>query len=536
MTAASAEASSGAALVRGGGTMALGTVVSRATGLVRTLVLGAALGVNALSDAYNVSNTVPNVVYDLLLGGVLTSVIVPILVRAGREDEDGGEAFLSTLFTLVTTAMVIMSVVGVVAAPLLMRLYLHAGVGDQERQLAVTLTRFFVPQLTFYALTALFSAVLTIRGRFGAVGLAPTLNNIVVIAVTAVFFLTPRGPRLTTAHLTNGQTLLLGLGTTGGVVAMTLALLPSLARAGVRLRWQWHLGDPRLRAAARLATWVLVYAAANQIGFLIITNLATAQHGGASAYTYAFLLFQLPYAIVTVSVISAAMPGLSVAALDDDHAAVRSQLSRALRLSFALLIPAALGLLVLAGPLTDAAFAHGLTTSASAAVLGRALTVFAVGLPAFSSYQLLLRVFYARHDSRTPAVINIWANVVNVVADVALVLVLPSDQRVPGLAAGFVLSYVIGTGLAIRRLRAAIGGLDGYRVTRLVVRVGIAGVLGAAVAGLVAAAVERGLGHGTLGAVLATVLAAAAGAGVYLWCARRMRVSEVTGLLAMLRR
>ncbi|HEX7355693.1 MAG TPA: murein biosynthesis integral membrane protein MurJ [Mycobacteriales bacterium] len=531
-----AAGSSGAALVRGGGTMALGTIVSRATGLIRTLVLGAALGVNALSDAYNVSNTVPNVVYDLLLGGVLTSVVVPILVRAAREDDDGGEGFLSTLFTVVTVGMIIVSIVGVVAAPLLMRLYLHPGVSAQERQLAVTLTRFFIPQLTFYALTALFSAVLTIRGRFGAVGLAPALNNVVVITVTAVFFLTPRGPRLTTAHLDNGQTLLLGLGTTAGVVAMTLALLPSLARAGVHLRWRFRLADPRLRAAARLATWVLVYAAANQIGFLIITNLATAQGGGASAYAYAFLLFQLPYAIVTVSVISAVMPGLSSAALDDDGGAVRSQLSRALRLSFVLLIPAAFGLLVLAGPLTDAAFAHGLTTTAKAAVLGRALTVFAIGLPAFSAYQLLLRVFYARHDSRTPAVINIWANAVNIVADVVLVVLLPADQRIPGLAGGFVLSYVVGTALAVRRLRATLGGIDGFRVTRLVVRVSLAGVLGAAVAGAIAAEIEGGLGHGTAGAVLATFAGAVVGGVVYVWAARRMRVSEVTGLLAMLRR
>lgn len=527
---------SGAALVRGGGRMALGTLVSRVTGLIRTLVLAAALGVNALSDAYNVSNTIPNVVYDLLLGGVLSSVLVPILVRAGREDDDGGEAFLSTLFTLVTVGMVVVSVVGVLAAPLLMHLYLHSDVSAQERQLAVTFTRLFVPQLVFYALTALISAILTIRGRFGAVGLAPTLNNIVVIAVTSVFFLTPRGPRLASAHLDGGQTLLLGLGTTAGVVAMTLALLPSLARAGVRLRWSWQLHDPRLRAAAQLASWVLVYAGANQVGFLIITNLATAQPGGASAYTYAFLLFQLPYALVTVSVISAAMPGLSAAALDDDHTAVRTQLSRALRLSLVLLVPAALGLLVLAGPLADAAFEHGLADPAAAAILGRTLAVFAISLPAFSAYQLLLRVFYARHDSRTPAFINIWANAVNIAADIVLVTVLPADQRIPGLAAGFVLSYVIGTALAVRRLRSTIGGLDGQRVTRLVVRVTVAGALGAAVAGAVAAAIESGLGHGTVGAVSATLVAAAVGGGLYVWATRRMRVTEVTGLLALLRR
>jgi putative peptidoglycan lipid II flippase len=535
--AAAPRPGAGAHLARGGAAMALGTLVSRATGFLRTAVLTAALGYTGVQDAYNTGNTIPNIVYDLLLGGVLASVVVPILVRAGREDDDGGEGFLSTLFTLIVAALVVVTVAGELLAPLLMRIYLHDDIQGSERQLAVTITRLCLPQLMFYALTALFSAVLTIRGRFGAVGFAPTINNVVVIAITVVFFFTPRQAHVRSwSHLSSGQSLLLGLGTTAGVLAMTATLIPSLTRAGVKIRWRWDLREPRLRAAARLGGWVFAYAAFNQIGYVVISNLATAQRGGATEYANAYQLFQLPYAVVTVSVISTLMPGLSAAALDDDRPAVRGQLSRALRLSAVLLVPAALGMIVLAEPLATAAFHYGGASHAGVLEVGRTLAVFAVGLPAFSAYQLLLRVFYARQDSRTPALINFWANAVNVVADVVAVLVLPADLRVPGLAAGFVLSYVVGSVLAIRRLRIPLGGLDGRRVARLVVRVTLAGTLGGALAYLVSRAARDLTGAGTPAAIGTVLVASAAGGALFLWAAQRMRVRELTGLLALVRR
>lgn len=527
----------GASLVRGGATMAVGTIVSRVTGFLRTAVLTAAVGYTGVQDAYNTGNTVPNIIHDLLLGGVLSSVLVPMLVRAARDDEDDGAQFLSTIFTIITGVLIVVVLVGELAAPLLMRLYLNADIHGDERALAVTLTRFFLPQVLFYALTGLFSAVLTIRGRFGAVGLAPAVNNVVVIGVVAAFFTTSRDARNQSwSHLSSGQSLLLGLGTTLGVVAMAVALLPSLARVGVRIRLRLDVTDPRLREVARLGGWVFVYAVANQVGYVVISYLATYQRGGASIYSNAFQLFSLPYAIVTVSVISALMPALSAAALDDDRAAVRGQVSRALRLSAVLLVPASLGFIALFGPLTTAAFRYGGAGGGDFGSVGRTLAIFAIGLVPFSAYLVLLRVFYARHDSRTPAVINIWANGVNIVADIVLVTVLPADERIPGLAGGFVLSYVVGTALAVRRLRRPMGGLDGYRVTRLFVRVGIAAALGAVTAGLVAAGVEAGVGRGTGPAVLATVVAAGLGGAVYFAAARRMRVRELTGLVALVRR
>jgi putative peptidoglycan lipid II flippase len=526
----------GSSLARGGAAMALGTLVSRATGFLRTVVLVAALGYSGVNDAYNTANTIPNIVYDLLLGGVLASVVVPLLVRAGREDDDGGEGFLSTLFTVVVVALVVVTVIGELAAPLLMHLYLSDDIQGSERRLAVTFTRLFLPQLLFYALTALFSAVLTIRGRFGVVGLVPAANNVVVIAVTAVFFFTPRHTGRTWASLGDGQTLLLGLGTTLGVVAMTAALLPSLARAGVRLRWRWNLREPRLRAAARLGGWVFAYAAFNQIGYVVISNLATSRAGSATAYATAYQLFQLPYAIVAVSVISAMMPRLSNYALDEDVPRVRAELSRALRTSAVLLVPATVGLLVLATPIATAATHYGSATLSGTHEVGRALAIFAIGLPAFAGYQLLLRVFYAQQDSRTPALINLVANAVNIVGDIVLVTVLPASDRIPGLALGFVLSYVVGTALAARRLRPRLRGLDGYRVLRLLVRVGIAAVLGAALAYGVASVVRAGVGDGTAASILAVVLAAGLGSALYLGAARSMRVRELTALLALVRR
>lgn len=527
----------GPGLVRGGASMAVGTLVSRATGFLRTAVLVAAVGYTGVNDAYNVANSVPNIVYDLLLGGVLASVVVPILVRAAREDDDDGEGFLSTLATLIVIALVAVTVVGELAAPLLMRIYLNHDIQGDERALAVTFTRLFLPQLLFYALTALFSAVLTIRGRFLAVGFVPAVNNLVVIVVTVAFVFTPRQAHIKSwSHLSGGQSLLLGLGTTAGVVAMTAALLPALARAGVRIRWRWDLGEPRLRATARLGGWVFAYAVANQVGYLVISNLASARRGDATTYATAYQLFQLPYAVVTVSVISALMPGLSTAALDRDQRAVRSQLSRALRLSAVLLLPAAIGLLALASPIATAAFGYGAGGATGVGAVGQTLAVFAVGLPAFSAYQLLLRVFYAEHDSRTPALINVWANGTNIVADVVAVGVLPAHLRVPGLAAGFVLSYVVGTAIAARRLRSRIGGLDGRRVLRLLVRVTIAAALGGALAHGVARGITGAAGGGVAAAVLAVVVAAALGGLLFLGAGRRMRVTELTGLLALVRR
>lgn len=529
------QAEAGLGLARSGGAMALGTLASRATGFLRTAAVLAALGATGVADAYNVANTTPNIVYDLLLGGVLSSVVVPLLVRAAREDDDGGQRFFSVLCTVTFLVLTVATVLGVLGAPLLMRLYLPGGVSPEKRALAVTFTRLFLPQLLFYAATALAGAALNIRGRFGAVGAAPVVNNLVVIGVAGAFIATADRSHLGST-LSGRDTLLIGLGTTAGVVGMALALLPSLRAAGVRIRFVPDWREPRLRLAGRLAGWVLGYAAVNQIGYLVITRLANRRPGDYTVYSAAYQLFSLPHAIIAVSVISALMPGLSAAAADHDAAQVRRQLSRGLRLSFVLLIPAALGLAALAQPVAVGALRYGATSPAGARLIGDTLAAFALGLPAFSGYQLLLRAFYARQDSRTPTLINVLVNVVNVGADLVLIAVLPAHLRVPALAAGFALSYLAGAVAAAVLLRRTLASLDGGRIVRLAVRAALAGLLAAAAARVVADLARALLGAGAPAAAAAALLGAAAGAGLFVRAAARLRIRELAGLLDLVRR
>jgi putative peptidoglycan lipid II flippase len=519
-------------LGRASSVMALGTVASRATGFLRIVAMSAALGITGVASAYNVANTAPNIVYELLLGGVLTSVVVPLLVQAAHEDDDDGRAFTSLFLSLVLTVLAVVVVVAIAAAPLISRLLVPGS--DAKRELTTTFLRYFLPQILFYGVGATISAVLNVRGRFGAPMAAPVLNNLVVIA-TALVFITLEGPRPPTAEgLTGAQIATLGIGTTLGVVVMTVALLPSLVASG--FRWTWRLGThPRLRRAARLAVWVVVYVVANQVGYAIIVRLAEAAvDGGYTAYTYAFILFQLPHAVVTVSVVTALLPRMSRAALTGNSAAITADVSRGLRLVAAIVVPAAVFLVVLGRPLARVVLEHGVTTADAAAFTGSVLMAFAVGLLPFSAYQVLVRTCYARQDSRSPALVNVAANGVNIAVDVALFTILDGRSRVVGLALGHAVAYTVGCVLLGRRLGRTLGGLDGARVTQTVVRLLVASTIGALGAYGAARIAAAGLGDGLVGATGELLAGGLAGGALFVSSASRMRVTELQQVLRRL--
>jgi putative peptidoglycan lipid II flippase len=520
-------------LQRSTGVMALGTIASRGTGFLRLAAITGALGLSAVADPYNVGNTLPNIVYELLLGGVLTSVIVRPLVQAAQEDDDGGDRFAQALLTLVLGALAVTVLVGEAFAPAIVRAYGSGLSGDQVR-LASGLLRLFLPQILFYGAGATMGAILNARGRFGAPMAVPVLNNVVVVATMAVFVLLP-GPRPPTpGGLTSAQFLVLGIGTTLGIVAQTVALVPFLRRAGFAFRFR-RLDRARFTSLAKLGGWVLTYVVANQAGYLVIVRLATgARDGGYSAYTYAFQLFSLPHAIVAVSVITALAPAISARAVAGDLDRVRLELSNGLRLIAVVLVPAAFGLAVLARPVAVAAFAHGAFGVRDAELTGRVLVAFACGLLPFSAFQLLARVCYWLHDSRTPALVNIAVNAVNVVADLILATRLHGDALVVGLGAGYALSYVVGALVLVRLLRPKLGGLDGRRITRTLVRTVVGAGIGALGAYGVEALVRATFGGGTAGAAVALPCAAVVGGALYLTCAKRMHLAEldsVTGLV-----
>jgi putative peptidoglycan lipid II flippase len=512
--------------------MALGTVASRATGFLRTAVLVAALGVKGPALAFNLANTAPNIVYELLLGGILTSVVVPLLVRAAKTDGDQGEAYAQRLLTLTVLVLGAASVLLVVFAPLVVDLYADADTSPETRDLAVVFARYFLPQVMFYGAGAVMGAYLNTRGRFGPPMWAPVLNNLVVIATGLVFLLVSDPGELTSASITPGQVTVLGVGVTLGIVAQTAALLPALRATGLRLRPRFDFRGTGLGAAARLARWTFVYVVLNQLSYLVVVRLATGAEAqapgrGYSSYVYGFLLWQLPHAVVAVSLITALLPGMSRSAADGRLIALRQQLDRGLRLTVVVLVPAAVAYVVLGRSIATVLFAHGQTTVAQARFIGVLLGVFAVGLVAFSSYQLQLRAFYALQDTRTPALINLWVNATLVVVDVVLYLLLPEDLRVVGLAAGQAASFVAGLAVCTRVLSRRLGGPGDGRVRRTAVRCLVAAALPAVAAGLVGRGVAEVLGIGPGAALVTVVVAGGALAVGYLVLVRRMRVPEV---------
>jgi putative peptidoglycan lipid II flippase len=523
-----------------GAAIAAGTLVSRVTGFLRTIVIAAALG-QFLGDPYNVANTIPNILYDLLIGGVLSSVVLPLLVRAAHDDGDDGEAYAQRLLTLVVAVLTVAAVVGVLLAPQIIGLY-GGKLAGADRELATTFARYFLPQVLFYGVGAVFTAVLNARGSLALPMWAPVLNNLVVVASGLVFLsVTATAPHA--AQLTHGQVLVLALGTTGGIVVQTLALLPGLRAVRFRPRLRTDLRESRLGSAGGFAAWMVGYVLTNQLGYLVIVNLATASGRargnpdfGYSAYTYAFVLFSLPYAVVAVSVITALFPRMSRSATLDRRGEVANTLASGLALSATLLVPATAALVAL-GPLLGAVvFAHGNTDLSNARLTGATLAAFGIGLVPFSAFQLQLRAFLAMRDSRTPALVNLVVTAVNVVADLALYVLLPPREKVVGLALGFVVSYVVGCWWFSRLLRRRLGPANEHRVVRTHVRLAIAATVAVVPTYAAARLLTAGLGFDPESSFVAVVVGLALGSAVFVAIARRLRIRELDELTAMIRR
>lgn len=526
--AAGATGAGGGGLARTGGIMALGTIASRATGFLRTVALAAAIGTGALGDGYNVANTTPNILYDLLLGGVLTSVIVPVLVRASKEDADGGEAFTSSLLTLIFLLLGVAVAVGLLAAPLIIKVYLAGDVPGQA-DLATTFLRWFLPQILFYGVGATIGAVLNVRRSFAAPMFTPVLNNLVVIGVCIgfVYLLKPRPP--TVATITGTQTTLLAVGTTAGVVVMTVALLPSLAKVGFRYRPRLDLRNPRLLTALRLAGWTFLFVAVSQAGYVVVVRLGTA--GTAyTVYSYGYIIFQLPYAIIGVSVITALLPRMSGHAADGRPDLVREDLGEGIRTAMVAILPAALFLLALGRPIAVTVFQHGAVGAADATAIGDTISAFAVALVPFSMFQLQLRAFYAHQDTRTPALTSIAIVASNIAAAALLAEIVPAEHRAVALALAFCLAYLVGVVITSALLRRRLGGIDGHQTIRLMTRVALAAGVGAVLASALAAAVRSLVGDGWIGSGLALVLAVGLGGWVFGLVASRMGITELTSL------
>ena len=291
--------------------MAVASLVSRITGFLRQLALVTVLGLGVVNDSYTVANTLPNIVYELLLGGVLTSVMVPLLVRAQTEDADGGEAYTRRLLTVAGVVLAVATLAAMATAPLLTRLYLGDGAGPANPQLATAFAWLLLPQIFFYGVGALLGALLNTRGVFAPFAWAPVLNNVVVLAVLGVFVAVPGRITLDPVQLSDPKLLVLGIGTTLGIVAQALVLIPAVRRTGFHYRplWGW---DRRLTETGGLAVWVVAYVLIGQVGYIVTTRVAAgAAPGSVAIYSTAWLLLQVPYGVLGVSLLTALMPRMS---------------------------------------------------------------------------------------------------------------------------------------------------------------------------------------------------------------------------------
>lgn len=511
--------------------MSTGTALSRVTGFLRLSAMAFALGITEtrLADAYNVANITPNILYELALGGILTSVVVPIVVEwMQARGRDEAWDFVRRLFTLAVIVLSAIAVLGIVLAPWIVDLYTSGWPPEQKAasaDLATFFLRWFMPQVLFYGIGAVASGLLNAHRRFAAVMFAPIANNLIVIA-TFLTFWAIRPPDGSRVLATGPQQLVLAIGTTLGVVAMTAALWPSVRATGFRFRWLPEFRDEAVRRIGRLATWVFVYVAANQVGYLIVIILAGPVTGGYAAYAAAFILFQLPHAIFAVSIFTALLPAMSSRWAADDVDGYKDLLAQGIRATATILIPAALGYIVLARPIVRLLLEHGAATPASGDLVAEVLVYFAIGLFAFSAFQLLLRASYAMQDTRTPALLNLAAVAINVGANLLFFKVF--HMGVPGLALGHATSYVFASTTLFLLIRRRIGGIGGRRILASLGRVLVAGVATAATAWVVAEAFDAWLGTTVLGTQAVQVLGAvAAGLLVFVASAAALRIEEV---------
>jgi len=530
-------------LLRASGVMAVGTVASRVTGLVRNVAVVTATGTLVFGDAYNVANTVPNILYILLAGGAINSVFVPQLVRHLKEDPDGGRGYAARLVGAVTLVLAAVSALAVLAAPWVVRPYVTGEWTAREYAVAVLFARFCLPQILFYGLYTMYAQLLNSRQRFGAPMFAPVVNNVVVTA-TAVLFVLVVGRAPDPAAVSPAAVALLGVGTTLGIVAQAAVLVPLVRAAGFPLRPRFDLRGAGLGKAGDLAGWTIGYVLVNQLAYLVVTRLATAAGkvaetsgvpygAGYTVYVTAFLIFQLPHSVATVSLVTALLPRMSRHASEGRLDRVRADLLTGVRLAGAVLVPAA-ALLVPLGGLVGQVLFPGLEL-ADARIIGWTTAAFALGLVPFSLFYVLLRGFYAQEDTRTPALINLAIQAADVGLTVLAFLLLPPGRQVVGMAAAYALSYLVGLGLGWRVLHRRLGGLPGAAVVRLFVRLGVAGLVTAGAAALPAALVVRALGSSWPASVVALATGGLLGAAGYLLVARLLRVAEVRDLLAALR-
>ncbi|GAB3220769.1 murein biosynthesis integral membrane protein MurJ [Mycolicibacterium hippocampi] len=451
--------------------MAVATLVSRLTGFARIVLLAAILGA-ALSSAFTVANQLPNMIAALVLEATFTAIFVPVLARAERDDPDGGRDFVRRLLTLATALLLAVTVVSTLAAPLLVNLML----GSEplvNRPLTTAFAFLLLPQIIFYGLSSVFMAILNTRNIFGPPAWAPVVNNVVAIITLGLYVLVPGELSIDPVEMGNAKLLVLGVGTTLGVVAQAAVLFVALRRERVSMRPLWGI-DARLKKFGMMALAMVLYVLISQVGMIVGNQIASAAAAsGPAIYNYTWLVLMLPFGVIGVTVLTVVMPRLSRNAAAADGPAVLADLSLATRLTMVTLIPI-VAIMTVGGPaIGTALFAYGNFGEVDAGYLGMAITLSAFTLIPYALVLLQLRVFYARQEPWTPIVLIVVITTVKIAASLAAPYVAEDPELVAGYLGmanglGFLAGAVVGYLLLRARLDPPGGRLIGLDVVRTI--------------------------------------------------------------------
>jgi putative peptidoglycan lipid II flippase len=510
--------------------MTLGTGISRISGFVRTAALAAVLGLTAktMADAFNLANITPNIVYDLILGGVLSSLFIPVFVEYLKtRDEEEAWYIANAVFNITLVLLTVVTIALCLAAPWVIKAqtFLSHGRGNMEAE-ATFLLRFFIIEVIFYGFCAIWTGILNSYKHFTIPAFAPIANNVIVIATVVLYHFYP-------------NRYILAIGGTLGVVAMALVQLPWVRRTGFRYKPVFDLKHPAVRKIGRLAVPVLGYVFINQVGLWVVNILAAQVQGGISAYQYGYIFFQLPYGIVAVSIITALFPTLSEQSVRSQKDRLIESTSLGVRTTAFVVIPASVGFAILSTPIVRLLLQHLNFNEQDTNMLASVVFYFVLGLFFFSIFMLVLKVFYSMQDTRTPMIVAAIIIGFNIALDFIYFYSFETDvMKVASLALGNSTAYFIGAIVVWIVLRRRMGGsLDGRRISISLVKICLASALMGVACWGTATLVQKWVGVEDFGGLLLqVVLSIVAASAVYVIASLLLKSEEMRALKNLLTR
>lgn len=525
-------------LARGAAVITIATAVSRITGFVRVVVVAAAMGTTFLANTYQTANTAPNVVFELVAAGVLTSVFVPTfvdyLVKGAREE---GWRAANALTTVALVALVaIAGAVALLAEPL-MRL-LTLGVDDpslraQEIALGAAFLRLFTPQIVLYGAGMIMTGALHANRKFAMAAVAPIFNNLVVIGVYVAYAMM-RGDRPPTVQgITSAETLMLGLGTTLGVVVMTLCLIPQLVNLGWHFKFRWEPRHPAVRKAGRLGIWTLGYAGGYQAGLIVVLILANGVEGGVAAYQWAYTFFYMPHALFAVAIFNVLFPAMSEHVARGEHEGLLERLRDGLRMLAFILLPTAALMLAGAQPIAKLTLEYGVMTEAGASLVARVLAAFVLGLPTYSAFLVATRAYFALGDTKTPTLVNAGAVIISSVLGAGLFFAADDAWAVPALALAHSVAFAFGAIALLMLLTRRVGRVGTSELEHSLLRSIVVSLLALAAMAAIAYALPD---TNKVEALVSLGSITAAGGALYIGVMAKLRAPELRRFASLLGR